>query len=153
MYYKSVFCFLSILGTCETQICTASVVDGSIPKAVNISCKFAETMGYLLILSPQTNSSQEIFVIATKMNTSICDWKISIPMVPYDNYFVVRYDLRSIGLPLSSDNSAGDRLYVPASGKENVTVTDSGDFECENRNISVIDEGNAGGKWYLSGKG
>ena len=153
LYYKSVFCFLSILGTCETQICTASVVDGSIPKEVNISCKFTETMGYLLILSPQTNLSQEIFVIATEMNVSNSDWKINIPMVPYDNYSVVRYGLKSIGLPLSSDNRAGDRLYVPASGKENVTVTDSGESECENRNISVMDEGNAGGKWYLSGKG
>ena len=142
------------LGTCEPQICTASVVDGSIPKAVNISCQFTEAVGYLLILSPQTNSSQEIFVIASKMNTSISDWKISIPMVPHDNYAVVRYDLRSIiGLPLSSDNSAGDRLYVPASGKENVTVAGSGESECENRNISVIDEENGGGKWYLSGQG
>ena len=120
---------------------------------MNISCKFAEAKGYLLILLPQTNSSQEVYVIASKMNTSRSDWKISIPMVPHDKYSVVRYDLRSIGLPLSSDNSTGDRLYVLASGKENVTVTDSGESECENRNISVMDEGNAGGKWYLSGQG
>ena len=109
---------------------------------MNISCKFTEATGYLLIFSPQTNSSQEMFVIASKVNTSNSNWKISIPMVPHDNYAVFRYDFRSIGLPMSSDDSTGDRLYVPASGKENVTVTES---TCENKNISVMDEGNAGG--------
>ena len=112
---------------------------------MNISCKFTETVGYLLILSPQTNSSQEIFVIASKMNTSNSDWKISIPVVPHDNYTVFRYDLRSIYLPLLSDDSTGDRLYIPASGKENVTVLRKS--KCDSKNISVMDEGNAGGKW------
>ena len=148
---KQQLCFLSILGTCEPQFCTASVIDGSIPKAVNISCKFTEAVGYLLILSSQTNSSQEMFIIARKVNASNSDWKISIPVNHHDNYTVFRYDLRSIGLPMSLDDSTGDKLYVPASGKENVTVTDSGESECVNRNISVIDEGNAGGKWYFSG--
>ena len=103
-------------------------------------------MGYLLIFSPQTNSSQKMFVIASKVNTSNSNWKISIPMVPHDNYAVFRYDLRSIGLPMSSDDSTGDRLYVPASGKENVTVMDSRESTCENESISAMDEGNAGGK-------
>jgi len=112
---------------------------------VNISCKFTEAVGYLLILSPQTDSSQEIFVIARKLNTSISDWKISIPVVPHDNYTVFRYDLRSIYLPLWSDDGTGDRLYVPSSGKENVTVLRK--YKCDSENISVMDEGNAGGKW------
>ena len=118
---------------------------------MNISCKFTEAVGYLLILSSHANSSQEMFVIASKVNISNSDWKISIPVVPHDNYIVFRYDLRSIGLPQLSDDSTSDRLYVTASGKENVTVTDSGESECENKDISVLDERNAGGKWYLSG--
>ena len=112
---------------------------------MNISCQFTEAVGYLLILSPQTNSFQEIFVIASKMNMSNPDWKISIPAIPHDNYTVFRYDLRSIYLPLWSDDSTGDRLYVPSSGKENVTVLRKS--KCDSKNISVMDEENAGGKW------
>lgn len=109
-------------------------------------------MGHLLILSPQTNSSHELFVIASKGNMSNSDWKISVPVVLYDNYAVFLYDLGSNGLPpLLSGDSTGGWRHVLASRKEDVTVTDSGESECENKNISVTDEGNAGGKWYLSG--
>ena len=65
-------------------------------------------------------------------------------MIPHDNYTVFLYNLRSIGLPLWSDDSVGDRLYIPASGKENVTVLR--ESKCDSENISVMNEGNAGGK-------
>ena len=105
------FGFFLILGTCEPQICTADVIDVSRPEAVNISCKFTEATGYLLILSPQTDSSQEIFVVASKVNMSNSDWKISVPGVPLDNYAVFLYDLGSSGLPplLSGDSTGGWR--------------------------------------------
>ena len=140
------FCSFLILhiGTYEPQVCTADVFDGSRPKAVNISCKLTEAVGYLLILSPQINSSHEMFIIANKVNMSNSDWKISIPMIPHNNYTVFLYNLRSIGLPLWSNDSVGDRLYIPASRKENVTVLR--ESKCDSENISVMNEGNVGGK-------
>ena len=76
------------------------------------------------------------------------DWKISVPGVRNDNYAVFLYDH---GLPpLLSGDSTGGWRHVLASREEDVTVSDSRESECENKSISMTDEGNAGGKWYIS---
>ena len=88
--------------------------------------------------------------MASKVNMSNSDWKISVPGVPHDNYAVLLYDLGSNGLPsLLSGDSTGGWQHVLASREEDVTVTDSRESECENKNISMTDEEYAGGKWYI----
>ena len=116
---------LLILGTHEAQTCEAN--NCSTGGRVNISCTFAENSqakGYLSILCPKTNSSQEMFVVANRPDTSTSDVNISVPRLPPDDYTVVVYDLGSSGLPVLSDAS---NPYVLAAEEENVTVTNPGD--------------------------
>lgn len=125
-------CFFSHkLGTHEVQRCEAN--NCSTGGRVNISCDFSENSeakGYLSILCPKRNSSQEMFVVAIREDTSSSDLAISVPGVPPDSYDVVVFDLGRNGLPPSDTNYAAEE-------EENVTVTNPGE---------------GGGKGYLSEK-
>ena len=78
----------------------------------------SEALGYLPILSSKTNLSQEMFVVASRVDFSSSDLNISITGVYPDNYTVIIYDLGSNGLP---PMLAGDINY-PAE-EESTTVT------------------------------
>ena len=131
--------FLSIVGTHEVQTCVAN--DCSTGGRVNISCNFTENSnakGYLSILCPKINSSetfnssQEMFVVASRKDMTTSELKISVSGVPPDNYTAFVFDLASNGLP-------------PAlSGKTNFVAE-------EEENITVTDPGEAKGKGYPSG--
>ena len=87
-------------------------------------------MGYLSILFPNDNSSQEIFVVADKrnaVNTGLnisAGLNISVPGVPPGDYMVAVFDLESSGLP---ELSSVDNQYTRSAGKrDNITVIEQG---------------------------
>ena len=59
----------------------------------------SEAKGYLTILCPRNNSSQEMFVVANRTDMSSSTLNISVPGIPSNDYTVIVYDLRSDGLP------------------------------------------------------
>jgi len=109
------------LGTHEAQSC--AVNNSSTPGTVNISCTFSESskaMGYLSVLSSETNTSREMFVVANRHDMSSSDLEVSVSGVPPDNYSVIVYDIESDGLPvLSTDTNP----FVQNAEEENVAVT------------------------------
>ena len=109
------------LGTHEAQTCEAT--NCSRPGTIDISCNFSESStakGYLSILCSRRNSSQEVFVVANRSNTSSSDLKITVTGIPSDEYNVFVYDLGKDHLPVLSDEN---NSYVLAAEEENVTVT------------------------------
>ena len=93
---------------------------------VNINCTFAENSkakGYLSTLHSKTNSSQKIYVVASREDTSSSNLDISISGIPLDDYNVVVFDLGRNGLP---PVLSGDINYVLAAEEENITVTTPG---------------------------
>ena len=109
------------LGTHEAQACAAT--NCSRPGTINISCNFSENStakGYLSILCSKSNSSQEVFVVANRRNTSSSDLKIAVTGIPSDEYNVFVYDIGNDHLPVLSDEN---NSYVLAAEEENVTVT------------------------------
>lgn len=126
------------LGTHDVQTCAAG--NCSTGGRVNISCIFTENSkakGYLSLLCPKDNSSQtlnssqEMFVVASRKDMSTSELKLSVSGVPPDNYNVAIFDLASNGLP-------------PA-------LSGSPNFVAEEDDITVIGPGEAKGKGYLSG--
>ena len=97
------------LGTREVQICVAS--NSSRPGTVNISCTFSENSGargFLSVLSSETNTSREMFVVANRYDMSRSDLKTSVSGVPPDNYSVIVID----GLPVVSNDTNPFTLYA-----------------------------------------
>ena len=85
-------------------------------------------MGYLSILCPKANSSQEMFVVANRRGEVSAELNRSIAGVPPEDYMVIVFDLGSDVLPdLSNDviiqRSAGER--------ENINVVQPGNNEGE----------------------
>jgi len=124
-----------LVGTHNVQ--TVDVNNYSRPRVVNISCTFAETstaMGYLLILWPRANSSQEMFVVANRLNASRDDLDISVPGVLPGEYMVVVFDLQSNGLPVLSTVTSQHTL---SAGERDITVLE--------QEANVIEQGYDGG--------
>ena len=97
------------LGTHEVQICVAS--NSSQPGTVNISCTFSENSGargFLSVLSSETNTSREMFVVANRYDMSRSDLNTSVSGVPPDNYSVIVID----GLPVVSNDTNPFTLYA-----------------------------------------
>ena len=120
-----------LLGTHEVQ--TVDANNCSRPGVVNVSCTFADNytaMGYLSILCPNTDSSQEMFVVADKhdavsvgLNIST-GLNISVPGVPPGDYMVAVFDLESNGLPVLSNVT---NPYTRSAGeRDNITVIEQG---------------------------
>ena len=117
-----------LLGTHEVQ--TVDANNCSRPGVVNVSCTFADNsraMGYLSILCPNTNSSQEMFVVANRSDTLSADLDISVPGVPPGDYMVTVFDLQSNGLPVLS--SVTNQYTRSAGERDNVTVIEQGYHE------------------------
>ena len=96
--------YLSQLGTHEAQHCAANHYAQS--GTVNITCTFSENSrakGYLSVLSSETDSLQEMFVVANRYDLSSPYVEVNVSGVPHDNYTVVVYDLESNGLPVLSN--------------------------------------------------
>ena len=116
-------CFSFNSGTHDVQACEAN--NCSKPGTVNITCNFTENSnakGYLSVLYPKENSSQEIFVVANRTDTSDSPLKVTVPGLPKDNFDVVVFDLGGDGLPPSDVNYAAEE-------EENVTVIKKGETE------------------------
>ena len=117
-----------LVGTHEVQ--TVQANSCSKPGIVTISCTFAENstaMGYLSVLHPKVNSSQEMFVVANRLDTSSADLNISVPGVPPGDYTVIIFDLGSSGLPVLS---AATNPYTRSAGEcDNVTVVEPAEHE------------------------
>ena len=87
-------------------------------------------MGYLSILCPSDNSSQEeIFVVADKRDAVSTDLNIhaglniSVPGVPPGDYMIAAFDLESSGLP---ELSTATNPYTRSAGGDNTTVIEPG---------------------------
>ena len=109
------------LGTHEAQTCVAN--NCSQPGTVNISCTLSgssKAMGYVSVLSSDTNTSREMFVVANRHDMSSSDLEVSVSGVPPDNYSVIVYDLESNGLPVLSNDLNPFVLYAE---EKNVAVT------------------------------
>ena len=76
-------------------------------------------MGYLSILHPKANSSQEMFVVANRHDAISADLNISVPGVPPGDYMVIVFDLGSSGLPVLS---TATNPYVRSAGESDITV-------------------------------
>ena len=77
-------------------------------------------MGYLSVLSSETNTSREMFVVANRHDMSSSDLEVSVSGVPPDNYSVIVYDIESNGLPVLSTDKNPFVLYAE---EANVAVT------------------------------
>jgi len=120
------YIIFQFIGSHEIQSLSAS--NCSRPGVVNISCTFAENsraMGFLSILYPKANSSQEMFVVANRrdavsagLNIST-GLNISVPGVPPGDYVVIVFDLGSSGLPVLS---TATNPYVRSAGESDITV-------------------------------
>ena len=71
-------------------------------------------------MCPKNNSSKEIFVVASRTDTSDSPLKVTVPGLPKDNFDVVVFDLGGNSLP------PGDINYA-AEEEENVTVVRKGE--------------------------
>ena len=80
-------------------------------------------MGFLSILHPKANSSQEIFVVANRHDAISANLNISVPGVPPGDYVVIVFDLESSGLPVLS---TATNPYVRSAGESDVTVLKPG---------------------------
>ena len=117
--------YLSLnIGTHDVQTCIAN--NCSKPGTVNITCNFTENsnaMGYLPILSSNTNPSDEMFFVASRHDITSSELNISIPGVFPDDYTVIVFDLGRNGLPpMLSGN-----INYAAAEDENITVTNPGE--------------------------
>ena len=94
---------------------------------MNVSCTFAENsraMGYLSILCPNTDSSQEIIVVANRRDAVSVGLNISVPGVPPGDYVVIVFDLDGSGLPVLS---TATNPYVRSAGeRDNISVIEQG---------------------------
>ena len=120
---KKKFPFLN-LGTHEVQTCVAN--NCSQPGTVNVSCTFSESskaMGYLSILSSETNTYREMFIVACRDNMSSSDLKISVSGIPPDDYSVIVYDIESNGLPVLS-NETNSSFVLCAEEKDVAVITE-----------------------------
>jgi len=120
-----------LFSTHEIQNVTAN--NCSRPGVVNVSCIFAENstaMGYLSILCPNANSSQEMFVVANRSDALSADLDISVPGVPPGDYMVTVFDLEGSGLPVLSTVT---NPYTRSAGeRDNIAVLEQGDVEDDN---------------------
>ena len=118
------YIIFQFIGSHEIQSLSAS--NCSRPGLVNISCTFAENsraMGFLSILHPKANSSQEIFVVANRHDAISANLNISVPGVPPGDYVVIVFDFESSGLPVLS---TATNPYVRSAGESDVTVLKPG---------------------------
>ena len=112
------------IGSHEIQSLSASNFSRS--GVVNISCTFVENsraVGYLSILHPKANSSQEMFVVANRHDVISADLNISVLGVPPGDYIVIVFDLQSSGLPVLS---TATNPYVRSAGESDITVLEPG---------------------------
>ena len=119
-----VYLICQFIGSHEIQSLSAS--NCSRPGVVNISCTFAENsraMGFLSILHPEANSSQEMFVVANRRDTVSPGLNISVPGVPPGDYVVIVFELDSSGLP---ELSTATNPYVRSAGESDITVLEPG---------------------------
>ena len=111
------------LGTHEVQFCEANKC--SQPGTVIISCTFSNSskaMGYLSVLSSETNRSREMFVVACRDDMYSSDLKISVSGVRPDNYSVIVYDIESDGLPVLSNET--NSFVLSAEEKDVAVITE-----------------------------
>ena len=112
------------LGTHEVQSCVVN--NCSRPGTVNISCTFSNSskaMGYLSVLSSETNRSREMFVVACRDDMYSSDLKISVSGVRPDKYSVIVYDIESDGLPVLS-NETNSSFVLCAEEKDVAVITE-----------------------------
>ena len=81
-------------------------------------------MGYLSILSSETNTSREMFIVACRDNMSSSDLKISVSGIPPDDYSVIVYDIQSNGLPVLS-NETNSSFVLSAEEEDVAVITES----------------------------
>ena len=118
------YIIFQFIGSHEIQSLSAS--NSSRLGVVNISCNFAvnsRAMGFLLILHPKANSSQEMFVVANRRDAVSAGLNISVPGVPPGDYVVIVFDLESSGLPVLS---TATNPYVRSAGESDITVLEPG---------------------------
>ena len=121
------YIIFQFVGSHEIQSLSAS--NSSRLGVVNISCNFAvnsRAMGFLSILRPRVNSSQEMFIIANRRDAFSADLNISVPGVPPGDYVVIVFDLESSGLPVLS---TATNPYVRSAGESDITVLEPGEDE------------------------
>jgi len=81
-------------------------------------------MGYLSILCPNTDSSQEMFVVANRRDAVSAGLNISVSGVPPGDYIVAVFDLESNGLPVLSNVT---HPYTRSAGeRDNIAVIEQG---------------------------
>ena len=80
-------------------------------------------MGYLSVLSSETNTSREMFIVASRDDMSSSDLEISVSGIPPDNYSVIVYDIESNGLPVLS-NETNSSFVLFAEEKDVAVITE-----------------------------
>ena len=86
-------------------------------------------MGYLSILSSETNTSREMFIVASRDDMSSTDLEISVSGIPPDNYSVIVYDIESDGLPVLSDET--NSFVLCAEEKDVAVITEPQATTCK----------------------
>ena len=130
------YIIFQFIGSHKIQSLTAS--NSSRLGVINISCTFAvnsRAMGFLSILRPKVNSSQEMFVIANRRDAFSAELNISVPGVPPGDYVVIVFDLESSGLPVLSTTT---NPYVRSAGESDITVQEPGEDEGMERTLIAM---------------
>ena len=87
-------------------------------------------MGYLLVLSSETNRSREMFVVACRDDMYSSDLKISVSGVRPDKYSVIVYGIESNGLPVLS-NETNSSFVLSAEEKDVAVITEPQATTCK----------------------
>ena len=87
-------------------------------------------MGYLSVLSSETNKSREMFVVASRDDMYSSDLEISVSGIPPDKYSVIVYDIESNGLPVLS-NETNSSFVLCAEEKDVAVITESQATTCK----------------------